>query len=96
MVWGKLPSFTVWVVSLSEFVQNSWKNLVFAMQAHSWWVTWGSQSPRIAYYFDWFAATTPCGQMIYLGAISRLPALATTYGSGMYAQSARSVCRGRR
>lgn len=83
---AELPSFTVWVVSLSEFVQNSWKNLVFAILGSLLVGYLGiAKSPRIAYYFDWFLLRLPLiGQMIYLGAISRFArTLATTYGSGM-------------
>ena len=83
---SELPSFTLWVIALSEFVQKSWANIVLSVLGSLIVGYLGvKKSPRIAYFFDGLLLRLPLiGQITYLGAVSRFArTLATTYGAGM-------------
>ena len=83
---SELPSFTLWVIALSEFVQKSWGNVVLSVLGSLIVGYLGvKKSPRIAYFFDGLLLRLPLiGQITYLGAVSRFArTLATTYGAGM-------------
>ena len=83
---SELPSFTLSVIALSEFVQKSWANVVLSVLGSLIVAYLGvKKSPRIAYFFDGLLLRLPLiGQITYLGAVSRFArTLATTYGAGM-------------
>ncbi len=83
---SELPSFTLSVIALSEFVQKSWANVVLSVLGSLIVGYLGiKKSPRIAYFFDGLLLRLPLiGQITYLGAVSRFArTLATTYGAGM-------------
>lgn len=83
---SELPSFTLSVIALSEFVQKSWANIVLSVLGSLIVGYLGvKKSPRIAYFFDGLLLRLPLiGQITYLGAVSRFArTLATTYGAGM-------------
>jgi type IV pilus assembly protein PilC len=83
---SELPSFTLSVIVLSEFVQKSWANIVLSVLGSLIVGYLGvKKSPRIAYFFDGLLLRLPLiGQVTYLGAVSRFArTLATTYGAGM-------------
>jgi type IV pilus assembly protein PilC len=83
---SELPSFTLSVIVLSEFVQKSWANIVLSVLGSLIVGYLGvKKSPRIAYFFDGLLLRLPLiGQITYLGAVSRFArTLATTYGAGM-------------